>query len=240
MTREPDAGDWAWYSVEQAARLLGISTPTVRRRIREAASGEASWTLPDGSRVPVIYEPLTRPQGIHFTVRLPATLGTAPTAEPSEAEPSVEASPTPDSTAQPPADASAQASGASQALLELLLHQLAEREQERDRRLAERSETIGELRQRLVISEASREQAVQASAGVTAELRSRVAELEAQLRTEQDGRLVAEAALVALRASAPATPVSEPAEPPEATGARPAEPPEAAGWSWWRFFFRWD
>lgn len=68
----PPAGPGGrWLSVEQAAALLGISTPTVRRRIKQ---GGPPFTLRDGSAWPVVSERIGRPQGSAFVVKLPAWL----------------------------------------------------------------------------------------------------------------------------------------------------------------------
>lgn len=79
--------DERWCSVELAAKLLGLSTPTIRRRIR---AGEPPFRLPDGSSWPVESERIVRPQGSYFVLKLPA--GLEPLA------PSVEAGSTEDLT----------------------------------------------------------------------------------------------------------------------------------------------
>jgi excisionase family DNA binding protein len=162
---------WQWCSVEQAAALLGISTPTVRRRIRE---GGPPFRLPDGSRLPVTAERLTRAQGSRFSVRLPAALGVASAGAPAQPDAEPDASLTPE-TRDP--HTSSSESNASVALVELV-RELAERE-------VEMAERIGQLRAQLERSEldldgSRREVARVSAAAGLAELR--VAELEAAIR----------------------------------------------------------
>jgi hypothetical protein len=222
---------WQWYSVEDAARMLGISTPTVRRRI---SAGAPSWTLHDGSTVPVIAEQLKRPQGSYFQVKLPAALEGASTEDPkpplnlplpqhnltepdtsppdwqpSDSDQQASVTPPPvdhhtSETDQHASDVSVEVSGG-------VVPQLVAQ-------LVERSEMIGALRAKLERSETDLDASRRETARVTAEATTTRVELEAAVRYAENRRLVAEAALLALETRQ----ASEPA-------------PTPSTQSWWRW-----
>lgn len=235
-----------WYSVEQAATLLGISPPTVRRRIKQ---GGPSFTLRDGSAWPVVSERIGRPQGSAFVVKLPAPL------EP----PSTEGPPMPDDDPTEPdnlvgtlsgvsdpspasvtgaSDASDPSSDASDRMLALVVAELA----------AAR-ERVGELRALLAQAALELEASRRAGDASAAELARVIeahdaseaawalahAELGVTLRNAEDRRLATEAALLALMAREDAL-VSR--ERDVAAREARASSPSLAWLSWWRRLLR--
>lgn len=235
-----------WYSVEEVAAIFGLSTPTVRRRIK---AGGPPFTRHDGSGWPIIAERIQRPQGSYFVLKLPADL------EP----PCTEGPPTPgDDPTEPdtlvgtlsgvsdpsPAavtgvsDASDPSSDASDRMLALVVAELA----------AAR-ERVGELRALLAQAalelEASR-RAGDASVAELARVREEQgaseaawemtrAELGATLRNAEDRRLATEAALLALMAREDAL-VSR--ERDVAAREARASSPSLAWLAWWRRLLR--
>jgi hypothetical protein len=210
-----------WYSVEEAASILGLSTPTIRRRIKQ---GGPPFRLPDASAWPVLAERVTRPQGSVFYVQLPSSLeARAPSVEDGSTEDPpapVDVMTIPDASATPvradedasiaPIPASSPLGDASVAAFERLA--LA---------LAAKGELVGELRARLDgtardldASRADLGRVTAALARVNEELEAARSSRDATLHAERERRLVAEAALLALTT---------------APSSRP----------WWRRLFRW-
>lgn len=224
---------WRWYSVEQAAALLGISTPTVRRRIRE---GGPPFTLRDGSSVPVTAESLTRPQGSYFQVKLPASLEGHSTEDPVVEDAPVDPSPTEQQASASDHDVSVtdgrsdqHASDALAALVPMVERLAAQ--------LTEKGEMLGELRATVAHVTAERDASRDETTRVRADLDSTQAELaetRAGLIRETVRRAEAEAVLEATRDLArpevvPMAPVA-----PEATS-------EASRglWGWRRLLWGW-
>jgi hypothetical protein len=231
-----------WCSVEQAATLFGLSTPTVRRRIK---AGGPPFHLPDGSAWPVVSERISRPQGTAFVLKMPAEIGASPPDDPPQPDTrptsvgrvsgvtdasvagAEDESPVADDTSSPPTDAS-----------DVALALVAQ--------VADARELVGELRARheavLADLEASRRAADASLAELADAVEAREvalaawglerAELEVTRRHEQDRRLAAEAALLALTAREDALEARE-----RDVRIREARL-VASGWlGWWRRLF---
>jgi hypothetical protein len=95
-SRETPVNDrWRWVSTARASEVLGLSTPTLRRRI----SDQKPIRLPDGREIVLVGEREDRAQGTAFRIRLPADLADGKADASDASEPGV--TDTPDASSEP-------------------------------------------------------------------------------------------------------------------------------------------
>lgn len=231
-----------WYSVEEVAAIFGLSTPTVRRRIK---AGGPPFTLRDGSLWPVVSERIARPQGSAFVVKLPAPLEPPSTEGPPMPDddptgpddivgawsPVTDPSPTPVTGASGASDPSSDASDRMLALVVAELAAARERVGELRALLAQAALELEASRRAGDASVAELARVIEARDASEAAWEMTRAELGVTLRNAEDRRLATEAALLALMAREDAL-VSR--ERDVAAREARASSPSLAWLSWWR------